>query len=145
MGQSWSLDLEPEHIEALREGLRKVTAPGGTAHFGTALEHWEVIGKTGTGEHALSQAELAEPHAWFAGMAGRPGEAPEIVVAVIVEYGASGSAMAAPIMAKTADFYLRKRYGIPIDSVQTYREHLLRGIPTPWYSARYAPRTEAPQ
>ncbi|MEE2905998.1 MAG: penicillin-binding protein 2 [Gemmatimonadota bacterium] len=145
LGQSWSLDLEPEHIEALREGLRKVTAPGGTAHFGTALEHWEVIGKTGTGEHALSQAELAEPHAWFAGMAGRPGEAPEIVVAVIVEYGASGSAMAAPIMAKTADFYLRKRYGIPIDSVQTYREHLLRGIPTPWYSARYAPRTEAPQ
>ena len=144
LGQSWSLDLEPEHIDALREGLRKVTAPGGTAHFGTALEHWEVIGKTGTGEHALSQAELAEPHAWFAGMAGRPGEDPEIVVAVIVEYGASGSAVAAPIMAKTADFYLRKKYDIPIDSIQTYREHLLRGIPTPWYSARYSASEQTP-
>lgn len=144
LGPSWSLDLEPEHIDALREGLRNVTAPGGTAHFGTALEHWEVIGKTGTGEHALSQAELAEPHAWFAGMAGRPGEDPEIVVAVIVEYGASGSAMAAPIMAKTADFYLRKKYDIPIDSIQTYREHLLGGIPTPWYSARYEAPARTP-
>ena len=77
-------------------------------------------------------------------MAGRPGEDPEIVVAVIVEYGASGSAMAAPIMAKTADFYLRKKYDIPIDSIQTYREHLLGGIPTPWYSARYEAPARTP-
>jgi penicillin-binding protein 2 len=139
-GEGWSLDLAPEHIEALREGLRLVTAPGGTAHFGTALEHWDVIGKTGTGQNALSLQGLAEDHAWFAGMAGPIGGDPEIVVSVIVEYAGGGSAVAAPIMAKTADFYLRRKYGIPIDSVQTYREHLLRGRPAPWYARRFLRR-----
>jgi penicillin-binding protein 2 len=121
-----------------------VTAPGGTAHFGTALEHWEVLGKTGTGEHELSRAGLREPHAWFAGMAGPWGGEPEIVVAVIVEYGASGSGTAAPIMSKTADFYLRRKHGIPVDTVQTYLEHLRAGVPAPWYAERYPPRRATP-
>jgi len=137
--EGWSLNLAEDHIAALREGLRRVTAPGGTAHLGTALEHWEVLGKTGTGQNALSVAGLAEDHAWFAGMAGPPGEPPEIVVVALVEFGASGSAVAAPIVAKAADFYLRRKYGIPIDSVQTYREHLLTGTPAPWYRRRYPP------
>jgi penicillin-binding protein 2 len=140
LAEGWSLNLAPEHIESLREGLRLVTAPRGTAHVGTALEHWEVIGKTGTVEHELSQAGLREPHAWFVGMAGTPGGPPEIVVAVIVEYGASGSGTAAPIMAKTADFYLRRKYGIPIDTIQTYGEHLRAGRPAPWYTRRYPPQ-----
>jgi penicillin-binding protein 2 len=139
LGEGWSLNLASEHLEALREGLRLVTAPNGTAHFGTALEHWEVLGKTGTGEHELSRAGLREPHAWFAGMAGPFGGPPEIVVAVIVEYGDSGSGTAAPLMAKTADFYLRKKYGVPVDTVQTYLEHLRAGRPAPWYSERYPP------
>jgi penicillin-binding protein 2 len=140
LGEGWSLDLAPEHIDALREGLRMVTAPGGTAHFGTALEHWEVIGKTGTGQNALSMQGLAEDHAWFAGMAGPIGGLPEIVVAVIVEYAGGGSAVAAPIMAKTADFYLRRKHGIPVDSVQTYLEHLRQGVPAPWYARRFQQR-----
>lgn len=144
LAEGWSLDLAPEHIEALREGLRRVTAQGGTAHVGTSLEYWEVLGKTGTVEHELSQAGLREPHAWFAGMAGPWGEPPEIVVTVIVEYGASGSGTAAPIMAKTADFYLRTKYGIPIDTIQTYGEHLRAGKPTPWYTERYPPRRRPP-
>ena len=134
---TWALDLDPDHMEALREGLRKVTAPGGTAHFGTALEHWEVLGKTGTAEHGLSQAGLAEPHAWFAGMAGPFGGSPGIVVVVIVEYGESGSAIAAPIMAKTADYYLRRKHGIPTDSVQTYLDHVQIGPVPTWYQERY--------
>lgn len=139
LAEGWSLNLAPEHLEALREGLRRVTDQGGTAHVGTALEHWEVIGKTGTVEHELNLAGLAEPHAWFAGMAGPPGAPPEIVIAVIVEYGSSGSGVAAPIMAKTADFYLRRKYGIPVDTIQTYGEHLRAGVPTPWYTQRYPP------
>jgi penicillin-binding protein 2 len=139
LAEGWSLDLAPEHLEALREGLRLVTAPNGTAHVETALEHWEVIGKTGTVEDDLNLAGLAEPHAWFAGMAGPPGAPPEIVIAVIVERGASGSGVAAPIMAKTADFYLRRKYDLEVDSIQTYGEHLRAGIPTPWYTERYPP------
>ncbi len=134
---AWALDLAPEHIMSLHEGLRNVTSPGGTAHFGTSLEYWEVRGKSGTAEHGLSQAGLAEPHAWFAGMAGPFGGAPGIVVVVIVEYGESGSGTAAPIMAKTADHYLRRQHGIPVDSVQTYLDHVRIGPVPTWYRERY--------
>jgi penicillin-binding protein 2 len=137
LGEGWSLQLEPEHLEALREGLRMVTAPGGTAHFGSTLEHWEVVGKTGTGQNNLSLRGLAEDHAWFAGLAGPIGGDPEIVVVALVEYGESGSAVAAPLVSKTADFYLRRKYGLPIDTIQTLGEHL-RTVGWPdWYLERF--------
>ncbi len=135
--EGWELNLAPEHIASLREGLRRVTAPGGTAHFGTALEHWDVFGKTGTGQNPLSVQGLGEDHAWFAGLAGPPGEDPEIVIVAIVEYGASGSAVAAPIVAKTADYYLRRKYGIPTDRVQTYLDHIRVGPVPAWYRRRF--------
>ena len=137
ISEGWQLDLAPEHIASLREGLRMVTAPGGTAHFGTTLEHWEVIGKTGTGQNPLSVRGLAQDHAWFAGMAGPPGKPPEIVLVAIVEYGESGGQVAAPIVAKAADYYLRSKHGIPIDTIQTYREHILRGPVPQWYRDRF--------
>jgi penicillin-binding protein 2 len=140
VGEGWELELAPDHIRSLHAGLRMVTAPGGTAHYGTALEHWEVIGKTGTGQNELSVRGLAEDHAWFAGMAGPPGEPPEIVVVAIVEYGESGGRVASPIVAKTADFYLRRKYGIPTSTVQTYLEHVMTGPVPRWYRERFPPR-----
>lgn len=137
VGSGWELDLAPEHIAALREGLRRVTAPGGTAHFGTALEYWDVFGKTGTGQNTLSVRGEAKDHAWFAGLAGPPGEPPEIVVVALVEYGESGGQVAAPLVAKTADFYLRRKYGIPTVQVQTYREHIMTGPVPAWYRERF--------
>jgi penicillin-binding protein 2 len=133
LGSGWSLDLTPENLEALREGLRRVTAPGGTAHIETTLEKWDLIGKTGTAEHALSQAGLARTHAWFAGMAGPRGAAPEIVVVALLEYGGGGSGTAARIVAKTADFYLRRKYGIPVDTIQTLGEYLRTSGWPAWY------------
>jgi penicillin-binding protein 2 len=140
IGEGWALDLLPEHIASIYAGLAAVTTQGGTAHFGTSLEHWQVVGKTGTGQNALSVQGLAENDAWFVGMAGPWDGPPEIVIAVLVENGASGSGMAAPIMSKTADFYLRKKHNIPIDTIQTYGEHLRRGITPQWYRDRYRPR-----
>jgi penicillin-binding protein 2 len=128
---AWALDLSPEALAVLREGLRRVTAQGGTA-YRSSLEMWDLLGKTGTGQNNLSVAGLAEDHAWFAGMAGRPGGDPEIVVAVMVEYGAHGSSAAAPIAAKAADYYLRKKYGIPVDSLQTLGEHIDAGRWPTW-------------
>lgn len=133
LGPGWSLNLRPEHVRALREGLRRVTAPGGTAHLESTLEHWELIGKTGTAEHASSQAGVAQTHAWFAGMAGPRGADPEIVVVALVERGGGGSALPARLVAKTADFYLRRKYGMPVDTLQTLGEFLSsRGWPS-WY------------
>jgi penicillin-binding protein 2 len=125
----WELDLSQEDLATMREGLRRVTAPGGTAYF-ASLEHWDLFGKTGTGQNPLSVQGLAEDDAWFAGMAGPKGGTPEIVIVVLVQYGGGGSSVAAPIMAKAADFYLRRKHGIPVDTIQTLGEHIrTRGWP----------------
>ena len=127
--EGWRLNVSNESIEVLREGMRGVTSPGGTAWYRTSLEHWEVLGKTGTSQNAQDSVRA---HAWFAGMAGPRGADPEIVVVVLVEFGESGSSVAAPLMTKTADYYLRRKYGIPIDTIQTLAEHDAAGRPAPW-------------
>ena len=124
--EGWSLDVSGDALAALRQGLRQVTGVGGTAHM-ASLQHWDLMGKTGTGQNPLSLQGLADDHAWFAAIAGPPGRDPEIVVVVLVEYGGGGSAVAAPIAAKAADFYLRRKYGMPIDTIQTLGEHLRVG------------------
>lgn len=124
--EGWSLDLEPEALEVMRDGLRTVMQPGGTA-YGSSLEHWDIMGKTGTGQN-----NQGPDHAWFAGIAGPRGGDPEIVVVAIVEFGQSGSRVAAPIVAKTADFYLREKYGIPMDTIQTLNEFYRAGRIPPW-------------
>ncbi len=137
----WELNLSDDALATLLEGLRRVTAPGGTAHM-SSLEHWDIYGKTGTGENNLSQAGLADTDAWFAGMAGPRGGDPEIVVVVLVVSGGGGSTAAAPIMAKAADHYLRRKHGIPLDTIQTLGEHVrTRGWPA-WYQTVVADDAE---
>jgi penicillin-binding protein 2 len=121
----WDLHLSPQSLKVLREGLRRVTAPGGTAGM-SALEHWDFIGKTGTSENPHGA-----DHAWFVGMAGPRGAAPEVVVATLVELYGHGSE-AAQFSAKAADYYLRRKHGMRTDTIQTLREYLNAGRPTPW-------------
>jgi penicillin-binding protein 2 len=123
---SWELELTPESLDALMDGLAAVMAPGGTGYLST-LEHFQTWGKSGTGENPLGL-----DHALFALLAGRPGARPEIAVVAVVEHGESGSRVAAPIAAKAADFYLRRKYDIPVDSIQTLRDHYRVGRPAPW-------------
>jgi penicillin-binding protein 2 len=117
----FKLELSPEGIAALRQGLRQVTGPGGTAYL-SSLEAWDLIGKTGTGQNTLSVQGLALDHAWFAAIAGPIGQSPEVVVVVLCEYCGGGSSVAGPIAAKAADFYLRRRHGMPVDTIQTLGE-----------------------
>jgi hypothetical protein len=91
------------------------------------VELWDIMGKTGTGQN-----NQGPDHAWFAGIAGPRDAEPEIVVVAIVEFGQSGSGVAAPIVAKTADFYLRQEYGIPLDTIQTLNEFYRAGRIPPW-------------
>ena len=123
----WRLDVSEESLEQVREGIRRVTAPGGTA-FLSSLEHFDLLGKTGTAQSGGDRPN----HAWFTSMAGQRGGLPEVVVVVLIEFGDTGSGMAAPIAAKTADFYLRSKHGIPQDSIQTLREYLRAGRNTAW-------------
>jgi penicillin-binding protein 2 len=128
VSDTWDIGISPEHGEVLKEGLRRVFMPGGTA-FSSRVEHWELMGKSGTAQNAQ---DPDRSHAWFAAMAGPRDSAPEIVVVVLVELGESGSIVAAPLAAKSADYFLRKRHGIPTDTIQTLGEHLLTGTPAPW-------------
>lgn len=130
-GEGWRLDISSESLDELREGMRRVTGPGGTAHM-SSLEHFDLVGKTGT---AQSSGDLPD-HAWFASIAGPRGGEPEIVVVVVVEFGGGGSAVAAPVAAKAADFYLRGRHGIPRDTVQTLLEHIRAGRSTASWTRR---------
>ncbi len=125
--EGWTLDISAASIDALRRGLRAVVAPGGTAYL-SSLELWDLMGKTGSGQ----TADRSRPNSWFAGIAGPWGSAPEVVIVVLVESGEGGSASAAPVAAKAVDFYLRRKYGIPTDSIQTLREHWNAGRPAPW-------------
>lgn len=124
-GEAWRLDVSEESLAEIRDGMREVMRPGGTAYM-SSLEYFEVLGKTGTAESGGDR----ETHAWFTGMAGRFGGPPEIVVVVLVEFGGGGSEVAAPLAAKAADYYLRGVYDIPRDTIQTLREYLFAGRST---------------
>ncbi|HEU0013488.1 MAG TPA: penicillin-binding protein 2 [Longimicrobium sp.] len=103
------LGVTRETLLAVRQGMAAVIEEGGTAHA-VQLRRWKLFGKTGTSQNSQ---DPEKPHAWFTGFAGPPGGEPEIVVAVIVEFGESGSKAAAPIGAQIAQFYLNKKHGVP--------------------------------
>lgn len=132
--EGWKLDISQESLEKLREGLRRVTAAGGTAHM-SSLQHFDLIGKTGTAQSSSEQPD----HAWFTAIAGPWDGDPEVVVVVLVEFGGSGSGVAAPVAAKAADFYLRGQHGIPRDTIQTRLEHIRAGRSTASWSRERAP------
>lgn len=133
----WSLELSQESLAIMREGLRGVMQPGGTA-YGSSVEHWDIMGKTGTVQNPPNP-----DHAWFTGIAGPRDAPPEIVVVAIVEFGESGSGVAGPLVAKAADFYLRREYGIPVDTIQTLNEHYAAGR-NPLWAAHLRPGGAGP-
>jgi penicillin-binding protein 2 len=114
------MTLSPEALRALWAGLERVMQPGGTG-FMSSLEHFATYGKTGTAQNPHGEA-----HGWFAGLAGLPDQPPEIAVVAIVEHGESGSSVA-PLATKTANFYLSRKHGIPVDPAPTRMERLLSG------------------
>jgi penicillin-binding protein 2 len=108
------LNLRPETLAAVRDGLAAVTEQGGTAYL-SSLERWKLYGKTGTSQNSQ---DAERPHAWFTGFAGPRGGEPEIAVAVVVEFGQHGSSAAAPLAAKIADFYLNRKHGLAMDTTR---------------------------
>jgi cell division protein FtsI/penicillin-binding protein 2 len=83
---------ESTRTDLLRDLNRVVTtgtAAQAFAEFGEGLEL--VGGKTGTAESTATR----DNHAWFVGVA--PIDDPQYIVAVIIEEGGSGGAVAAPV------------------------------------------------
>lgn len=119
------LPITQEHIGVLRQGMRRVVGPGGTAWL-TRLQHWDLMGKTGT-----AQNPHGEDHGWFVGIAGTPGEEPEIVAAMVVVHGEAGSRISGT-PANAINFYLTRKHGLPFERYATPRERSPRGLPIDW-------------
>lgn len=103
-----SLNLKPETVKVLRDGLRQVVAAG----TGTVLNEGlpPVSGKSGTAE-----APPGEVHAWFGGYA--PSDKPEIVVVAFCEHsGGGGGKTAGPIVRKVMEAYFNK--GKPVQPLK---------------------------
>jgi penicillin-binding protein 2 len=97
------LPLTEAQRRQLVEGMvRVVNDTGGTAR-GARLERWVLAGKTGT-----AQNPHGDDHALFVGFA--PADAPEILVAAVVEFGRSGARTAAPVVSRVIRFYLEREH-----------------------------------
>jgi penicillin-binding protein 2 len=111
------LPVAPEHILAIRAGMRDVVAwrdpavPGweGTAYWALGQPALSIAGKTGTAEFfGPKDARGNWPtHALFVGFA--PYDNPQIAVAVVVYGGGEGSEIAAPAAGEIMKAYFEPR------------------------------------
>ncbi|AFY31696.1 penicillin-binding protein 2 [Calothrix sp. PCC 7507] len=105
--KSWrsSLNMKPETIKILRQGLRKVVAEG----TGKALNQPTVppvAGKSGTAE--AWQRGVKQNHAWFGAYA--PADKPEILVVAFAEHsGGGGGSIAAPMILEIMEGYFHRQ------------------------------------
>jgi penicillin-binding protein 2 len=114
---SGRVPVRREFLDLVRSGLEGVVEePHGTGAR-ARVPGVHVAGKTGTaqavglkhteGVDADDVAWELRDHAWFVGFA--PAEAPEIVVAALVEHGGHGGSAAAPVVQKVLARYFEKR------------------------------------
>jgi penicillin-binding protein 2 len=113
-----TVPVAPEHLARVRSALEGVVnEPGGTGGR-SRVPGIKVAGKTGTAqvvglEHTegIDEKEVKlrhRDHAWFVGYA--PAEAPEVVVAALVEHGGHGGAAAGPVVQRVLAAY----FGVPL-------------------------------
>lgn len=111
------IPIDPRHFDVVKRGLLGVVEDQrGTAHA-VKQQNVTIAGKTGTAQvvgmaegvdrKALARAakEKTRDHAWFVGYG--PADAPQIVVAALVEHGGHGSSAAAPLVAKLISSYVQ--------------------------------------
>jgi penicillin-binding protein 2 len=115
--QAGTVPVRREHLDRVRAALEGVVHEIGGTGARARVPGVRVAGKTGTAQvvglkhtEGLDDDEIAfefRDHAWFVGFA--PAEAPEIVVAAVVEHGGHGGSAAGPIVQKVLARYFEKR------------------------------------
>ncbi len=88
-----TVPLSDKTLTAIREGLRDVVSPSGTAGYIFTEFPLTIAGKTSTAENPHG-----DDHGWF--VAYGPYDNPTIAIAIIIEQGGYGSDAAAPIARK---------------------------------------------
>lgn len=95
--------LPPEQLQALRAALMGVVEAGGTA-ASAQIKGVVLAGKTGTAQSGVRRNGVELNQAWFTGFA--PADDPQIVVAVMLEYGGHGT-RAARVASSIIGHYLK--------------------------------------
>lgn len=86
-------DVSPATLAAIKQGMRAVTEPGGTAAGVFANFPVAVSAKTGTAQTGKDKNGKDKPtHGWFVGFA--PADKPQVAVAAVIEYGGHGGSTA---------------------------------------------------
>ena len=121
------LPISDETREIVLEAMRMVVEDTrGTGYWAVQGLDIPVSGKTGTAETPTGNS-----HAWFAGFSRQndPGR-PDIAVAVIIENGGEGSAMAAPLFRRAISLYFSD-YEDPAGTMPWESEPYIQFQPTP--------------
>ncbi len=92
------LPIKKETFEIIKEGMSRVTQPGGTAYNYFKDFPIPVGGKTGT-----AQNSQGDDHGWFVCFA--PVDDPQIAIAILVEQGGHGGSAAGPIARAMLDAF----------------------------------------
>lgn len=103
------------NIEYVKDSMVAVTSSEGTAYSSGQNLNFKLAGKTGTSQVFSLRGrdydedkiqEKLKDHSLFVAFA--PAKTPKIALALIVENGGSGSAVAAPMASKIIDYFLKK-------------------------------------
>jgi penicillin-binding protein 2 len=98
--------FKPETMRVVQEGMREnVTSDSGSGRTLRSLPITSA-GKTGTSQ--FDGSDPSRTHAWYTAYA--PYENPEITIAVLVEAGGEGHAVAVPVVRETLRWWAEHRY-----------------------------------
>ncbi|MCX6560093.1 MAG: penicillin-binding protein 2 [Candidatus Aminicenantes bacterium] len=108
--------LTRDAMDAVVEGMWRSVNAQGTGQ-GARVEGFDVCGKTGSTQTISSekadrispQSRQRKTHSWFVGFA--PRNDPQIVVAILIEFGGLGGATAAPVARELFNLYKAKYAG----------------------------------
>ncbi len=95
-------EISDRTFSIIREAMRRVTQPRGTAWYSFSNLPVAVAAKTGSAQVAAVGSGIPA-HSLFVGFA--PFDNPEIAVAVIVEHGGIGATGAVPVAAEIMEYY----------------------------------------
>ncbi|MFZ5452893.1 MAG: penicillin-binding protein 2 [Thermodesulfobacteriota bacterium] len=126
------LNISPATLAVVRKALRGVVHDDGGTGKGARIPGIEVAGKTGTAQVVTLEKEKRDKerwgkvthhyqnHAWFVAFA--PVDDPEIAVAVLVEHGGGGGAVAAPLARRILAAYFPEPVQAPVEAPQEEAE-----------------------
>lgn len=105
------LQVKPENLAAVREGLRAVVTEGTGKN--AAVKDVEVAGKTGSAQFVtkIGGSTVKDTRTWFTGFA--PLKEPKYVVIVLVEGGVSGGSTCAPLAGEVLFKLFEMEKGVP--------------------------------